>query len=101
MVNNISRRPISATSTEAFYRVHVVGAAEKVSVARDRLADRLQAIDDPITSIDVRVDTEDSVELAATLMATSVDSAALDRVCDSLTLSAVIDAATWTVSPTL
>lgn len=101
LVNFINRQPISAEMTEAFYRVHVVCAAENVTDARDILAEKLEAIDYPIQSIDVLTDTDESVELAATLIPTTADAAALDAVCADLQTIPGIEAATWTVSPTL
>ena len=101
LVNFINRQPINAATTEAFYRVHVVCAADRVTDARDLLADKLEHLHYPIQPIDVLTDNEDSVELAATLIPTTADSEVLDRVCAELAASPGIEAATWTVSPTL
>ncbi|MES2096805.1 MAG: MgtC/SapB family protein [Pseudomonadota bacterium] len=101
LVNYINRQPVNAGTTEAVYRIHVVCAPEVVTDARDLLADKLEAINYPIQSIDVITDTEDSVELAATLIPTTADPTALDAVCDALAASPGIEGATWSVSAVL
>lgn len=101
LVNFINRQPLHAATTEMVYRVHVICGAEHVTDARDLLTEQLEAINYPIQSIDVLTDTEESVELAATLIATTAEANALDEVCAALEADAGIEAATWTVSPTL
>lgn len=101
LVNFINRQPLSAGSTEAVYRVHVVCAPDDVTDARDLLAEQLEAADYPIQSIDVLTDNDGSVELAATLIPTTADPDALDAVCDVLAKAHGIEGATWSVSAVL
>lgn len=101
LVNLINRQPLSATTTEAVYRVHIVCAAEHVTDARDLMTEALEAADYPVQSIDVLTETDDSIELAATLIPTTADAEVLDRVCERLNALSQLEAATWTISTTL
>ena len=101
LVNYINRQPLSTTNTEAVYKVHVICEAEDVAVARDLLGDRLEAAGYPVQSMDVLTETDDSIELAATLIPTTAEPAELDRICEILAASPRLSAATWTMSTTL
>lgn len=101
LVNYINRQPLSKTSTEAVYKVHVICEAEYVTEARDLIADALEAASYPIQSIDVLTETDDSIELAATLIPTTAEPSDLDRICEILLASPNLNAATWTIGTTL
>ena len=101
LVNYINRQPLSAHATEAVYRVHLICEAEHVTDARDMLTDALEAAGYPVQSIDVLTETDDSIELAATLIPTTADAAELDLVCQALSASRKFSAVTWTMSTTL
>lgn len=101
VVDFINRQPLNAGTTEAVYQVHVVCAAEAVTDARDLLAEKLKAVAYPIRSIDVLTETDDSVELAATLIPTTAEAEVLDAVCAALSASPGVEAATWSVSAIL
>ncbi|MBO9581867.1 MAG: MgtC/SapB family protein [Sphingobium sp.] len=101
LVNYINRLPLNAGSTEAVYKVHVVCDAGHVTEARDLLAEALEEGGYPIQSIDVLTETDERVELAATLIPTTAQAADLDAICERLSGSPELDAATWTMSTTL
>jgi putative Mg2+ transporter-C (MgtC) family protein len=98
LVNYINRRPIDERASEAIYTIHVVCDHEAVSDARDQLFAQLEAANYPIREIETLSESEDVVELAATLVASAVDPTELDTVINSLKRSPVIKSATWTVS---
>jgi putative Mg2+ transporter-C (MgtC) family protein len=100
LVNYINRLPIDTQTTEARYRVHVVADHRKVSAARDMLDEALETAGYPILEIETLSDTENQVELAAVLVPSSADPAALDAVVARLEKSPAIDSATWSVSTT-
>ena len=98
LVDYINRRPLAGGSTEALYRVTVTCAPADISEARELLYESLQAHQYPIQDIETLSETEEIVELAASLVPTSADPAELDAVVASLENSALIQNATWTVS---
>lgn len=98
LVGYIHRRPIGAADTEALYRVHVLCRPEAVSEARDLLFEELEQRHYPIREIETLSESEDLVELAASLLPTSADSKDLDAITQHLARHANIESATWTVS---
>ena len=101
LANFVNRQPIDEATTEASYQVHVVCLASAVTNARDRLSEELEKANYPISSIDVLSESEERVELGATLIPTSANPAELDATCRALAANPGIESATWTVSPTL
>lgn len=100
LVNYINRQPLSTSNTEAVYKVHVICEAEDVAYARDLLGDILERANYPIQSMDVLTETDDSIELAATLIPSTAEPAELDQVCEALAALPTLSAATWTISAT-
>ncbi|MGC1304277.1 MAG: MgtC/SapB family protein [Caulobacteraceae bacterium] len=100
LVNFVNRLPVSAASTEAHYAVHVVCRAEDVSEARDLLFQEIERANYPVRDIEILSESEETVELAASLIPTSADSVELDAVVVALEQAEVIESATWTVSTT-
>jgi putative Mg2+ transporter-C (MgtC) family protein len=98
LVDYIDRRPISAGSTEALYRVHAVCRTEDVSLARDLLHDELELHHYPIREIETLSEGDEVVELAAMLVPTTADPADLDIIVSHLQRHGAITSATWTVS---
>lgn len=98
LVNYVNRLPIMAGSTEAKYRVHVVCDHPNVSVVRDLLFDTLEPAGYPIRDIETLSETDDQVELAAILVPTTAEPAALDAAVAALERSPSVLSATWTVS---
>jgi putative Mg2+ transporter-C (MgtC) family protein len=93
----INRRPISADTTEAVYRVHVVCKPEAVSDARDVLSEEVEH-HYPIRAIETLSEGEEQIELAATLVPTSAEPDVLDGIVRRLEQRETIESATWTVS---
>jgi len=100
IVNYINRQPISPGETEALYRVHVTCQPEHVSQARDLLYEELELHHYPIHDIETLSESEDVVELAASLVPTSANPHDLDTIVLHLERSEPITSATWTVSTT-
>jgi len=98
LANFIDRRPISEAATEALYRVHVTCKPENVADARDLLFEELERHNYPIRDIETLSESEELIELAATLVPTTANPADLDEVVRHLDRNDVIDSATWTVS---
>jgi putative Mg2+ transporter-C (MgtC) family protein len=100
IVNYINRQPISPGETEALYRVHVTCQPEHVSQARDLLYEELELHHYPIHDIETLSESEDVVELAASLVPTTANPHDLDTIVLHLERSGGITSATWTVSTT-
>ena len=98
LVNYINRQPMSPGETEALYRVHVTCAPADVSQARDQLYEELELHHYPIQDIDTLSESEDVVELAASLVPTTANPHDLDTIVVHLQRSEPIRSATWTVS---
>jgi len=93
----INRRPISAETTEAVYRVHVVCKPEAVSDAREVLSEEVGR-HYPIRGIETLSEGDEQIELAATLVPTSAEPDVLDGIVKRLEQRETIESATWTVS---
>jgi putative Mg2+ transporter-C (MgtC) family protein len=98
LVDYINRRPLAGGSTEALYRVTITCEPADISEARELLYESLQAHQYPIQDIETLSETDEIVELAASLVPTSADPEELDAVVASLEKSELIQNATWTVS---
>ena len=101
LANFIDRRPISQAATEAVYRVHVTCKPENVAEARDLLFEELEQRHYPIRDIETLSESEEQIELAATLVPTTANPEELDAVVHHLERHDSIDSATWTVSTEL
>ena len=100
LVDFINRIPVSATQTEAAYRVHVVCRPMDVADARDALFREIERADYPVSDIETLSEGEETVELAATLIPTSANEATLDAIVLALEQDEVVQSAAWTVSTT-
>jgi putative Mg2+ transporter-C (MgtC) family protein len=100
LVNYINRRPVDARTTEAQYTIYATCAPEDVPDVRDLLSDTLAAVHYPVREIAVLTDSDDLVELGATLVASSAAGHELDHVVEELEKSAAVKSATWTASAT-
>ena len=98
LVEFVNRRPIRPGETEALYRLHVLTRPENLSLARDLLADELERHHYPIRDIATLAETEEHVELAAALLASSAEPEELDVVVSHLEHHPAILSATWSVS---
>ncbi|MGD0192210.1 MAG: MgtC/SapB family protein [Rhizomicrobium sp.] len=92
----INRRPITAETTEAVYRIHVVCRPEHVSDARDILFEELER-HYPIRDVETLSEGDEQIELAATLVPTSAEPEILDGITRRLEENPNIESATWTV----
>ena len=101
LVNWVNRRPITEGTTEAQYRVHATCDRSNVSDVRDLLDEVLSRASYPIREIEALSESEDQVELAATLVPTTADRAELDQVVIQLESSSLVRSATWTVGTTV
>jgi putative Mg2+ transporter-C (MgtC) family protein len=101
IVNYINRRPVDAEFTEALYQVHVTCDPANVVDVRDLLATELEKANYPVSSVATLSESEDQVELAATLIPTTAEADELDAVCTALEANPDVIDATWSVSTTL
>lgn len=97
MADYINRRPITAETTEAIYRVHLVCAPEAVSEARDLLYEELEQRHYPIREMETQSEGEEQIELVATLAPLSASADDLDAVTRHLERHELVESATWTV----
>jgi putative Mg2+ transporter-C (MgtC) family protein len=98
LVNYINRRPVDAATTEAQYTVHATCRPENVPDVRDLLFDTLEAAHYPVREVAVLTESDDLVELGATLVASSAGTSELDQAVAILEASPEVKTATWTVS---
>jgi putative Mg2+ transporter-C (MgtC) family protein len=98
LVDFINRQPMTSGQTEALYRVHVTCDPSDVSTARELLFETLSDSHYPVQDIDTLSESEDIVELAASLVPTSADTAELEAITNRLEKMAPIKSASWTVS---
>jgi putative Mg2+ transporter-C (MgtC) family protein len=101
LVNWVNRRPITEGTTEAQYRVHATCDRSHVSDVRDLLDEVLSRANYPIREVEALSESEDQVELAATLVPTTADPTELDQVVTELEGSSLVRSATWTVGTTV
>jgi putative Mg2+ transporter-C (MgtC) family protein len=99
-VNWINRRPITASVTEAEYRVHVLCDRDHVSAVRDLLDAALDAASLPIREVETLSESDDRIELAALLVPSSANDSELDAVVAALVRFPQIHSATWSVETT-
>jgi putative Mg2+ transporter-C (MgtC) family protein len=97
LVNYLNRRPLDEATSEALYSVHAACDPASVSDLRDLLYAVLEAAHYPIREIETESETEDQVELTATLAPTAAEPAELDAVITALKHAAIVKSATWTV----
>ena len=98
LANFIDRKPISQEATEAIYRVHVTCKPENIADARDLLFEELEQRHYPIRDIETLSESEEQIELAATLVPTTANPEDLDVIVRHLERHDSIESATWTVS---
>ena len=100
LVEFVNRRPMRPGETEALYRLHVLTKLENLAIVRDLLDEELERHHYPIREIETLSETEDHVELAAALLASSADPDELDVVVSHLEHHPAVLGATWSVSAT-
>ncbi len=100
LANWINRYPINSAVTEAEYRVHVTAAQNSVSAVRDLLDAEMDRANLPVRAVEVLLDNEHQIELAAILLPTAAEDAEMDVVVAALERSPLIRSATWSVETT-
>jgi putative Mg2+ transporter-C (MgtC) family protein len=101
LVDWVNRRPFRDGETESLYRVHATCLPANISDVRDLLEAVLTRLHYPILGIEMESESENQVELAATLVPTTADAAELDQAVAALEESSLVRSATWTVGTTL
>jgi putative Mg2+ transporter-C (MgtC) family protein len=97
LVNAINRAPISEHTTEAVYEVRLTTRSDHLDAARELLGAQLEAAHYPLREIEVVEREGDTVELVATLVATSADPRELDNVVSLLSAAPIAEHVSWTV----
>ena len=97
LVNFLNRRPLDESSSEALYSVHAACAPGAVSELRDLLYVVLEAARYPIREIETESESEEQVELTATLQPITAEPEELDAVIAALKRAGLVKSATWTV----
>ena len=92
-----ARRCASAFEAGSEAPAHAACRPDAVSELRDLLYVVLEAARYPIREIETASETEDQVELAATLQPIAAEPAELDAVIVALKRTAIVRSATWTV----
>jgi len=98
LVDLVNRRPIRPGETEAHYKVHVVCRPENVTAVRDMLYDELEMHNYPIRAIETLSETDDYVEVAASIVPTTADPRELDAIVSHIERRSEVTSATWTVA---
>ena len=98
LVDAINRRPLAGGGAEALYQVTVTSAPADLSEARELLYQALTRRHYPIQEVETLSESDEAVELAATLVPTSADPAELDALVAELERDPRVTNATWTVS---
>lgn len=80
VVNHINRRPVNEATGEATYTVYVICQRDAQAEVREKFVELLEAASYPVHDVRQHAFGQTDAEIEATLYATAVDSAQLDRV---------------------
>ena len=97
LVNAINRLPFDERASEATYEVRLTTDIKAVPLVREQLSEKLEAAKYPVSEIEEIDRTEETIELVAVLMSTSVNSKELDAVTNALATQPGVRHATWSV----
>ena len=97
LVDFVNRRPITPGETEAYYQVHVVCRPEHVTAVRDLLYEELELHNYPIREIVTLSESDDYVQVAASIIPTTADPKELDVIVGHIERRSEVTSATWTV----
>ena len=100
LVNFINRIPINEQAVEATYEVRVITAPDTMEPMRQLLIEALEKANYPVSDVKIVERTEESVEILAILVSTSVDADELDAVTDLMEHQAHVFYASWEGSTT-
>ena len=98
IANRINRQPIEEALSEATYSVYVICSRGRQADVRERLVELLEASSYPVRTVDHHAFGQTDSEIEATLFATAVESAELDRVIALLEAEAGVTQAFWNAS---
>jgi len=98
LVNAINRSPLDERASEATYEFMLTVDAASMSDLRERLVEKLEAAQYPVSDINVIDRAEGVVEIVATLVSTAVEAKELDAVAADLARRPGVRHATWDVS---
>ncbi len=98
LVNTINRTPLDERSAEATYQVVLTADAGALGDLRDTLTEALEKAHYPVADIEVVERADDVVEIAATLVANTVEGRELDAVTSELRRLPGVRHATWDAS---
>jgi putative Mg2+ transporter-C (MgtC) family protein len=100
LVNAINRAPIDEAGTEAIYEVHLRTNADHRDDARQFLREQLEAANYPVQDVEVEDETDDEIELVATLLGTTADPDELDAIVARLKANSIVENAGWNLRTT-
>jgi putative Mg2+ transporter-C (MgtC) family protein len=95
LVEAINRIPLDERQSEATYEVRVTVHPDAASDTREVLVDHLERAHYPVASVETKATTEDTLDVIATLVATSVVPEELDAVAEHLEKQHGVTNATW------
>lgn len=98
LVNRINRIPIDEGASEAIYEVRVVVGNRQVEEVRKTLFAELKRVNYPIADIDMDMSAEDTTEIVATLVSSSIDAEELSSAIENLRALHGVAHAGWEVS---
>ncbi len=100
VVDSINRKPIDEGTSELTYQLCVITSSEEQKHALAFLETLLLGANYPLGDLELEPFGEDDVQMTATLLSTSVDSATLDRIAAKLSAEDFIKQAFWNPSAT-
>lgn len=97
LVNAINRLPFDERASEATYEVRLTTDTKAVPQVREQLLEKLEAAKYPVREVEEIDRADETIELVAELMSSSVDSKELDAVTNALGSMPGVRHATWSV----
>jgi putative Mg2+ transporter-C (MgtC) family protein len=95
LVNRINRIPISEEAGEATYEVRLIANPRAAEEAREALIEALESAHYPVADVETIERGDETAEIVAILVATSVAPEELDAVVDALEKQPGVDHAAW------
>jgi putative Mg2+ transporter-C (MgtC) family protein len=95
IVNSINRIPVDETASEATYEVRLTTTPDAVGEAREALLELLDSAHYPVSHVENDDRGDETVDVIATLVSTSIVPAELDAVVAKLQSRADVEHATW------
>lgn len=98
IVNRINRQPIEGADVEVTNTVYVIASSTHQKWTLAYLSKALEQANYPIRDLEVHAFGDDDIEIEATLMATSVEAAELDKIIATISEQAAVRQAFWSPS---